>query len=104
MLTISNLKEAIKESDKQTVRDVLKNYSEDVLKAAIDLDIRPSDIEECYQGEFRNDVDFAQEMAEQLDAIKPNQAWPYTCIDWKFAAKELMYDYAESGGHYFRNI
>lgn len=62
------------------------------------------DVEEAYQGEYSSDVDFAQEMAEQLGALKDNTEWPYTCIDWEYAARELMYDYFESNGYYFRNL
>ena len=27
-----------------------------------------------------------------------------TCIDWEFASRELMYDYFEVDGYYFRNL
>lgn len=62
------------------------------------------DASEAYQGEYSNDQDFAQSMAEELGLIKENVGWPYTCIDWEFAAKELMYDYSEENGFYFRNL
>ena len=62
------------------------------------------DIEEAYQGKFKNDRDFAQEMAEQLGLLNDNMTWPYTCIDWEDAARELMYDYFEVDGYYFRNL
>lgn len=38
--------------------------------------------------------EFAQEEAESLDLIKSDSRWPYTCIDWKQAAKELQQDYS----------
>jgi hypothetical protein len=41
-------------------------------------------------------------MAEQCGMIEKNISWPYTCIDWEFAARELMYDYISEDGHYFR--
>lgn len=56
--------------------------------------------EEAYQGYFNSDEDFAEEIAEQMGLEQPNN-WPYNCIDWERAAKDLMYDYSESGGHYF---
>lgn len=37
--------------------------------------------------------DYAQELAEDIGAIKDNASWPYTCIDWKRAARELQQDY-----------
>lgn len=60
--------------------------------------------EEAYQGEFDDDEAFAYDLAEQLGAIDKKASWPNTCIDWEQAAKEIMYDYFESDGFYFRNI
>ena len=62
------------------------------------------DVEEAYSGEFANDKEFAQDMAKQMGSINKDVVWPYTCIDWEYAAKELMYDYTEENGYYFRNI
>jgi antirestriction protein len=82
----------------------------DVIQAYIDNiggDIDSStiaDAEEAYQGEFKSDEDFAEEMAEQLGYMNEAKGWPFNCIDWEWAARELMYDYFESGGHYFRNL
>jgi antirestriction protein len=61
-----------------------------------------NDIEENYQGEYSSDEDFAQQLAEDIGAINKNAQWPNNCIDWEHAASELMYDYFESNGHYFR--
>lgn len=38
--------------------------------------------------------DFAQQEAEDLDLIKSDARWPYTCIDWDQAADELKSDYS----------
>ena len=48
--------------------------------------------EEAYQGQWSSDEDFAQEMAEDCGMIARKVEWPYTCIDWEQAARELMYD------------
>lgn len=72
--------------------------------SASDIEQLIEDADEAYQGEYRDDEKFAQEMADQLGAVDKNASWPMNCIDWEFAAKELMYDYFESNGHYFRNI
>lgn len=64
-----------------------------------------SEIEEAYQGKFISDEDFAQEISDQLDYVDiKNQPWPQYCIDWEYAARELMMDYSEQDGYYFRNI
>jgi hypothetical protein len=38
--------------------------------------------------------DYAQEEAEDLDLVKSDARWPYTCIDWRQAAEELKQDYS----------
>lgn len=103
-MKLSTLKQAIKESDKETVREVLDTYDEEVLEAAVDLGISPADVAEAYQGEFKSDRDFAEDFADQLGVVDKNATWPNNCIDWDYVAKELMYDYCESNGHYFRNL
>jgi antirestriction protein len=75
-----------------------------IVEAAFESDIHPSDIDEAYQGSYKDDEDFAYEMAESLGAIDKNASWPQNCIDWEYAAKELMYDYCSHNGHYFRNL
>lgn len=63
-----------------------------------------SDFEEAYSGWYSSDEEFAQQMAEDTDAINSDATWPNNCIDWERAARELMYDYMEHEGHYFRNV
>lgn len=43
-------------------------------------------------------------MAEQLGDVPKDNHWPLYCIDWEWAARELMMDYAEQDGYYFRNL
>lgn len=76
----------------------------EMVNAAIECGVSLDDIGEAFQGEYRSDEDFAREMAEQLGSLEKDPAWPYTCIDWEQAAKELMYDYSEDSGYYFRNL
>ena len=74
----------------------------EVFEAAVDLDIEADMVEELYQGEYSSDDDFAYSLADDIGAIDHTASWPMNCIDWEHAARELMYDYGESGGHYFR--
>jgi len=80
--------------DQEAIDAYIKNVGEGYL----------DNFEEAYSGQFDSDEDFAQDMAEQLDLIKEDATWPNNCIDWEYAARELMYDYFESDGYYFRNI
>lgn len=38
--------------------------------------------------------DYAQELAEDIGAIKDDAQWPANCIDWERAARELQQDYS----------
>lgn len=63
-----------------------------------------SDFDEAFQGEYDNDEDFAREFADQIGAVNENATWPNNCIDWEYAAKELMYDYFSIDNYYFRSL
>jgi len=39
--------------------------------------------------------EYAQELAEDIGAIKDDIGWPCNCIDWEQAANELRVDYTE---------
>jgi hypothetical protein len=58
---------------------------------------------EAFSGAWDSDKDFAQNLAYDTGFEQPTE-WPYTCIDWDHAAREIMFDYWESNGFYFRNI
>lgn len=103
-LTYSQAKECIEALDRSGLEELIERLGEEVVGAALSLGINASDIEEAYQGQYKSDEDFAQEMADQLGAIDKDLAWPHSCIDWENAARELMYDYSEENGYYFRNL
>lgn len=100
----SQAKECIKELGRSGFENLLKDYNEEVIEAALELDIQPANIAEAYQGEYANDEAFALDMADQLGSIDENAKWPNTYIDWERAARDLMMDYGEHNGHYFRNL
>mgnify|MGYP001607601915 CR=1 FL=1 len=103
-LTYSEAKACLQAVERSGLEDLLERYGEDVIKAALECGVEPEQIEEAYQGRYSSDKQFAQEMAEEVGRLPKNAQWPYTCIDWEHAAHELMMDYSEAGGHYFRNL
>jgi len=58
--------------------------------------------EEMRQGQYKSDEDFVQTLLEDIGTI-PEDFPSYIYIDWKATARDVMYDYAESNGWYFRN-
>jgi hypothetical protein len=76
-------------------------YDFDVFEAAYACDIQFEDIDECYNGAWDSDEDFVQNLCEDVGDI-PKDLPSYIYIDWERTAKDIMMDYVESGGHYFR--
>ncbi len=37
---------------------------------------------------------YAEELADDIDAVPKNAQWPLNCIDWEQAARELQWDYS----------
>ena len=64
---------------------------------------KAEDVAESYSGDYESDEEFALDLAEQTGFIQPSD-WPYNCIDWEQASRDIMFDYFESNGHYFRNL
>lgn len=98
----SQVKEAIKQSDKETVREILETYGEAVLMSALNCDVNIADILEVYQGKYSNDGEFVKQLLEDCGDIPKLPSYIY--IDWEKTARDIMYDYVEDDGHYFRVI
>lgn len=69
----------------------------------------PEDFNEAYSGEYDSERDFAETLAEELGLLDSEVSWPFTCIDWEHATRELMYDYwsartPDHGVWIYRNV
>ena len=63
-----------------------------------------SEAEDAYEGAYYDDETFAAELADSLGSVPDSDApWPLGYIDWERAARDLMLDYFEHAGFYFRN-
>ena len=64
---------------------------------------------ETYCGQYSSGENYAIELAEDLDAMPTQLAWPLSCIDWESAWRELTHDgyraedCASGGVHIFRS-
>lgn len=74
-----------------------------VFDAAWVLGVPADEIADRYYGEYINDETFAVHRAEDMGATNNDAEWPYTHIDWDAAADELMQEYSQSNGYYFRD-
>lgn len=100
-------KEEITEPSEEVAQELelVERYSQEAIDAyrALQIEDGLDNFEESYQGEWPSDEDFVQQLIEDTGDI-PKDLPPYIHIDWEWTAKEIMMDYSEQDGHYFRNI
>ncbi len=94
------------EDQRAIVDDTNKSITDDIVEEYIAEtgDEELANFQEAYSGEFSSDKAFAQDMAEQCGDMPKENHWPHYCIDWEYAARDLMMDYTVIDGHYFRNM
>ena len=83
-----------------------EGHEEEAIDAYIALGIGDEDLsnfEEAYVGEYASDEAFTQELLEEVGDI-PQDLPTYVHIDWEATARDIMYDYSEEEGYYFRNL
>jgi len=95
------MKKLIEEYDEDLIEELLDEFNEDLIiayeKSGYDL----KDMQEAYQGKFDSDEEFVEDLTRSLGDIPRDLPW-YIHIDWEKTAKEVMMDYFEIDGHYFR--
>ncbi|MDY6834189.1 MAG: hypothetical protein SVY53_05240 [Chloroflexota bacterium] len=94
--------DCLKEVGRYRFERLLSNYGEDVIEAAIACDVSLNDIEESYVGYYFNKKEFAQKMILDRELLTDYCIPPWIHIDWDRTATDLMMDYVEDDGHYFR--
>lgn len=85
---------ALDEDDRKMFDAYLSNFSHDA-----DFE----DAQEAYQGQYNSDIDFVMDLLDSCGDI-PQDLPSYICIDWEATARNIMYDYFEADGYYFRNL
>lgn len=100
--------EMIKNSELNEIVEDRGHYYIEVYQAAQEY-IRadnPDDlvdfVDDNYNGEWDSDEDFVEDLLESTGDI-PSNFPSYIAIDWERTARNIMYDYFEEDGHYFRN-
>ena len=79
-------------------REVIMAYFENCGQTDLDT------IEEAYAGEHNSDLDFAQQLGDDIGLLSGMDESLQCYFDWESWARDLMFDYFESNGHYFRNL
>ena len=93
---IYEIAEQINESghDSEVFEAVLDNFLDMDFQSAYEY------VNNFYYGWFNSDIDFVHWLYE--DDI-PFNLPSFVCIDWESTARNIMYDYFESNGHYFKS-
>ena len=86
-----------------TRKELVDIYSEEAVKAYEDLDFDLEYFNQAYQGEYGDDISFVRDLIEQISP-EVLELPPYIHIDWEWTAKDVMIDYNEQNGHYFRKL
>jgi len=102
-MTYSEAKTVIEEIDRNGLEELIDQYGEEVIQAALACDVSPGDIEEAYAGQYDSDEDFTEELLESCGDI-PKDLPCYVHIDWSATAHDIMMDYSEHSGYYFRSL
>ncbi|MCK5608943.1 antirestriction protein ArdA [Candidatus Pacearchaeota archaeon] len=79
------------------------HYDEEVFEAARECGIEFENVDEAYNGAWSSDENFVQQLLEDTGCI-PSDLPGYVHIDWESTARDIMMDYCEHDGHYFRNL
>ena len=79
-------------------KEILEAYIEATGDASATLD----NANDAYYGHFDSDVDFTQQLLEDC-GDRPKDLPNYIVIDWEATARQIMWDYSEHNGFYFRN-
>lgn len=102
-MTYTQAKQCLKNTDKDTLNDLIKRFGEELVWKYLDNGYSLSDMEEAYQGEYENDEDFVQQLLEDCGSL-PKNLPAYIYIDWEATARDVMMDYFEIENHYFRQL
>ncbi len=86
--------------------EVIEEYDVDVANAAHSLDIEPENVGEAYAGCFSDDGDFAENLVTECYDLSSSNLPEFITfhIDWDGVAQDIMGDYSESNGYYFRRF
>lgn len=93
---IYSIAEQIDESeyDSEVFEAVLDNFLDMSFESAYEY------VNNFYYGEYANDIEFVEYLYEN---DIPFNLPSFVVIDWEATARNIMYDYFESNGHYFKS-
>ena len=100
MLTYNQAKVLIKDIGRGKLENIISRHGIEMVKAAVEVEVSPSYIEDAFAGVYESKDEFAQEQLFDLTADLP---W-YLKIDWQSTANTIMEDYDQENNFYFRRM
>jgi len=101
-LTYTQTKGLIAQLGRDKVVSLIKQHSIEMLVAACELSIMADSIEDSYRGFSMSDKEFVQDMLYETDSETIFNLPSIINIDWEGTTIDVMMDYSEHNGHYFR--
>ena len=98
----SEIKEILKKHDKDTIKELIEEFDDDLVYEYYNQGYDLSSMQEAYQGKYHNDADFVKQLLEDCGDLPELPAYVY--IDMDRTAEDVMMDYFEINGHYFRSM
>ena len=88
----------------QEAKAIENNWDSEAVEAYLGLrgDDALDNFEEAYQGQWDSDEEFVQQLLEDIGDV-PDNFPGYVHIDWERTAHDVMMDYTEQDGYYFRD-
>mgnify|MGYP003495948259 CR=1 FL=1 len=102
----TQVKEVINDLGREKLEELIEEYGIDVVEGYVNEGYSLSDFEEAYQGKYDNDEDFVYQLCNDLYDLNEHKGefHPFNYIDWERVTNDVMMDYFEVEGHYFRQL
>jgi hypothetical protein len=84
--------------------EAYEGYAENLTLDLLEVEDWMSEADENYSGEFYNDEEFAESLLEETENLDSLPTIIRYNLDWSGIANDIMNDYFEVSGHYFRNV
>jgi antirestriction protein len=84
--------------------EAYEGYADNLHLDLLEVEDWSKEADENYAGEFYNDEMFAESLLEEIEDLSNLPDIISGNIDWSGVAVDIMYDYFEVGGHYFRSV
>lgn len=84
------------------IDDLPRSDAHEIIKSACACHIPLRDVVYAYEGSYRSNEAFTRDLVKEMGGMDSIPS--YLHIDWEGTARDLMIDYSEDNGYYFRDM